>query len=69
MFIIDCEFLGFTINAKFNGCTYEDYDKCLNDAGYNRDTYKLPSSIVGVSVGKVQDAYLACKSGCEFKSH
>ena len=44
--MIDCEFLGFTINAKFNGCTYEDYDKCLNDAGYKRDTYKLPSKYV-----------------------
>ena len=37
------EFLGVSINDKFSGCTHEDYDKCLKDAGYKRDTYKLPS--------------------------
>ena len=44
--MIDYESLGFTINAKFNGCNNEDYDKCLNDAGYKRDTYKLPSKYI-----------------------
>ena len=37
------ELLGVSINDKFSGCTHEDYDKCLKDAGYKRDTYKLPS--------------------------
>ena len=59
--MIDCEFLGFTINAKFNGCTYDDYDKCLNDAGFKRDTYKLPSKYDSEEISK--------SSICGFNTH
>ena len=31
------------LSGKFKECTPEDYEECLNDAGYNREAYKLTS--------------------------